>query len=332
MTDNAQGREVEQAWLRGLVQSGRFREALAHYFQSTDSTGSATPQSRLLAAQAAARIGEFEVSARLTALARLAFENAKDVDGLLEATNLLGAIAFERGKIRDAEKHFEAVAELAERHGRARFTARGANNLGDIASLRGEPGIACGFYQRGLEVFEMLGDTRGIAEACHHLALELFRAGAGAAAQEANHRAVESAEQVGEAGLIALTLLGRAELRIEVGALEQAREDIQRAERLAGDEGNESHRLEAERLSAMIALRSGDPNEAHRRAARVHARAAEAQFALLAAEARSLAALALKAQGRHTEAVASRDVATVALRALGASGHLARLSGDWESI
>jgi tetratricopeptide (TPR) repeat protein len=251
---------------------------------------------------------------------------------LLEATSLLGAIAFGRGKIKDAEKHFAAVADLAERHGRARFTARGATNLGNIASLRGEPEIARGFYQRGLEVFEMLGDARGIAETCHDLALELYKAGALALAREANQRAVERAEQVGEAGLIALTLLGRAELRIESGALEDAREDIERAERLAWDEGNQPHRLEGERLLAVIALRSGDPAEAYRLAALVHARAAEAQFAVLAAEARSLAALALKALGRHTEAVASRDVATVALRSLGASGHLARLSRDWESI
>jgi tetratricopeptide (TPR) repeat protein len=332
MTRYAQGREVEYAPLQGLVQSGRFREALAHYFRSADSTGSATPQSRLLAAQAAARIGEFEVSARLAASARAAFESADDVDGLLEATSLLGAIAFGRGKIKDAEKHFAAVADLAERHGRARFTARGATNLGNIASLRGEPEIARGFYQRGLEVFEMLGDARGIAETCHDLALELYKAGALALARQANQRAVERAEQVGEAGLIALTLLGRAELRIESGALEDAREDIERAERLAWDEGNQPHRLEGERLLAVIALRSGDPAEAYRLAALVHARAAEAQFAVLAAEARSLAALALKALGRHTEAVASRVVASVALRSLGASGHLARLSRDWESI
>ena len=332
MTQHAQGLDIEHAPLRGLVQSGRFREALAHYFESADSTGTTTPQSRLLAAQAAARIGEFEVSARLTASARAAFETADDVDGLLEATNLLGAIAFERGKIRDADTHFTAVADLAERHGRARFTARGANNLGNVAGLRGEPGIACGFYQRALEVFEMLGDTRGLAETCHNLALELHKAGAQVAAREANQRAVESAELVGESGLMALTLLGRAELRIECGALEDAREDILRAERLAWDEGHEPHRLEAERLLAVIALRSGDPAEAHRRAALVLARAAEAQLAVLAAEARSLAALALKALGRHTEAVASRDVATVALRTLGASGHLARLSRDWESI
>ena len=332
MTYRGQGEEVEQVSLRGLVESGRFREALAHYFQSTDSTGSTTAHSRLLAAQAAARIGEFEVSARLTASARVEFENAQDADGLLEATELLGVIALERGKIKDADKHFTDVAELAERHGQARFTARGAIHLGSIASLRGEPGIACGFFQRGLEVYETLGDLRGIAEACHKLALELHRAGAAAAAREANQRAVESAEETGESGLIALTMLGRAELRLEVGALEAAREDLERAERLAWEDGNEPQRLDAERLFAMIALRSGNPAEAHRRSALVYTRATEAQFALLSAEARSLAALALKAMGWHTEAVASRDLATVALRALGASGHLARLSKDWESI
>jgi len=64
----------------------------------------------------------------------------------------------------------------------------------------------------------------------------------------------------------------------------------------------------------------------------VQSRASEAQFALLAAEGRSLAALALKALGRHTEAVGAREAATVAFKTLGATGHLTRLAREWESI
>lgn len=332
MTSSSHSLGGNQRPLRSLIDAGRFREALSQYFRSTDSAGSATPHCRLLVAQAAARIGEFEVSARLTTSARQEFEIADDVDGVLESSNLLGAIAFERGKIKDAEKHFTTVATLAEARGRARFTARSANNLGSVASLRGNPVPACAHYQRALEVYETVGDMRGIAETCHNLSLGLRESGALAAALESSLRAVQSAEQVGDPGLIALTLLGRAELSIESSSYEDALEDIRRAELLAWAEGNEPHRLEAERLSALIALRRGDAAEAHRRASLVQARASEAQFALLAAKGRSLAALALKALGRHTEAVGAREAATVALRSLGATGHLARLAKDWDGI
>lgn len=332
MSPTWQGRARNQRPLRSLVDAGRFREALSHYFQSTDSTGSATPQCRLLAAQAAARIGEFEVSARLTASAREEFETADDIDGLLESSNLLGAIAFERGKIKDAEKHFTTVAMLAETHGRARYAARSANNLGSVANLRGNPVPACALHQRALQVYETVGDTRGIAETCHNLSLGLRESGALDAARHSSLRAVANAEQIGDPGLIALTLLGRAEVHIASGSYQDARDDIHRAELLAWAEGNEPHRLEAERLSALVALRLGDAAEAYRRASQVQARASEAQFALLAAAGRSLAALALKALGRHTEAVGAREAATVALRTLGATGQLARLARDWESM
>lgn len=314
------------------MEAGRFREALSHYFESSDSTGKTTPQIRMLAAQAAARLGEFEVSARLTASARQEFEIADDVDGILESSNLLGAIAFERGRIRDAERHFTAVATLAETHGRARFAARSANNLGSIASLRGNSVPACALHQRALGVYEAIGDMRGIAETCHNMALGLRESGALDRAWESSGRAVECAEQVGDPGLIALTLLGRAELSIESASYDEAMGDIERAELLAWAEGNEPHRLEAARLSALVALRRGNAEEAYRGASLVQARASEAQFALLAAEGRSLAALALKALGRHTEAVGAREAATVAFRTLGATAHLARLSREWESI
>lgn len=332
MTSYSQGRTGSQRPLRNLVDTGRFREALSQYFQSTERAGSATPQCRLLAAQAAARIGEFEVSARLATAAQAEFERLQDLEGLLEATNLLGAIAFERGRIRDAERHFSAVATLAEGQGKPHFVARSANNLGGVAALRGDHRRAASFYQRALDVCEECGETRGMAEACHHLAVVLRESGRPAEAAEYANRAIETAERVGESGLIALTLLGRAALWIASIDYDRALEDIHRAELLAWAEGNEPHRLEAERLYALMALRRDDPVEAHRRAAVVQIRAAEAQLALLSADARSVAALALKALGRHTEAVAAHEAVTVAFRSLGATGRLERLAREWDSI
>jgi tetratricopeptide (TPR) repeat protein len=321
----------DQPALRVLVASGRYREALTQYFAAADAAGGwSTPQCRLLAAQAAARIGEFEVSSRLAASARAAFEAGHDIDGVLESHNLLGALAFERGRMREAEQHFSAVAAQAEQHGRGQHLARSANNLGSIEGLRGETAKARTWYERALLAYEGEGCQRGMAETSHNLALVLRESGALAEARGPSLRAVELAEQVGEAGLIALTLLGRAELRIECGSCDDALEDIQRAEQLAWQEGNEPHRLEAERLYALIAFRQGQSEEALRRAALLCQRATEAQFAHLAAEARALVALALKALGRHTEAVAAQENATVSLRALGATARIARLEREWK--
>lgn len=314
------------------MDSGRFREALALYFASAEAGEIATPGSRLLAAEAAARIGEFEVSARLARGARSSFESVGDTDGVLDCSNLLGAIAFDRGRIREAETCFLAVDELAGTRHRSRYAARSANNLGGIASLRGDVSRAILLYGKALATYEELGDPGGIAEASHNIALAYAEAGNVAAAHLASSRSVVGAEALGNPGLLALALLGRAELRIRSSALDEAAEDIHRAALLAWAEGTEPQRLEAERLGATICFIRGDAAEAHRRAMIVFTRAAEAQLGVLAAEARTLVALTLKAQGRHTEAVAARESATVALRSLGAASRLARFEQEWTSI
>ena len=332
MTAYSQGRAESQLPLQSLVDAGRFREALTQYFQLTDAGASSTPHCRMLAAQAAARIGEFEVSARLSSGAHADFEHAHDIDGMLESSFLMGTIAFERGKIREAERLFAVVAQQAEGAGKPRFVARSALALGNVAGLRGDHDRAGSLHQRALDVYEQVDDVRGIAEACHALSVSLREAGLDTEAGGYALRAVEWAERTGESGLVAMALLGRAALKIDAAEYDCALEDIHRAELLAWSEGNEPQRLEAERLTALVALLRGDPADAHRRASRVYLRAAEAQFALLAADSRSLAAQALKVLGRHTEAVAAREAATVAFRALGATGRLARLTQGWESI
>jgi tetratricopeptide (TPR) repeat protein len=286
----------------------------------------------MLAAQAAARIGEFEVSTRLTNAALADFEHLQDFDGMLESSHLLGAIAFERGRIREAERRFLAVAHLAEGAGKPGYVARSALALGRVSHLRGEYNRAASLHQRALDVSEQIDDVRGIAEACHLLGTSLREAGDGAEAGGYAMRAVEAAERAGAPGLLAMTLLGRAALKLAWDEFDCALEDIHRAELLAWSEGNEPHRLEAERLTALIALRRGDPVEAHRRACRVCVRAADAQLALLAADARAIVSQALKAMGRHTEAVAAREAATVAFRSLGAAGRMAHLAKAWESL
>ncbi|HEX7023746.1 MAG TPA: tetratricopeptide repeat protein [Gemmatimonadales bacterium] len=328
MASSLQIRSGISRQLRTLVDSGRFREALSLYLETCE-TETPSPECRLLAGKAAARLGEFEVSGRLARSARDSFMSDCDPEGILDATNLLGVIALERGKVRDAEAHFAAMASLAETKGRPGFIARSAQNLGHIALLRGDVERARELYQQALAAFQSGGDGRGTAETEHYLAIVLHETGQTGPALAASERAIEAAEHRGEAGLLAMTLLGRAALLVAEGRFRDAEADIERAQLLSWAEGSRRHRLQAERLTALIELRRGEPGAAYRRAAMVQARATESQYAVLAADARSLAALALLADGRHTEAMAARDAATVALRTLGATGRLERFEREW---
>jgi tetratricopeptide (TPR) repeat protein len=315
--------------LRDLVNAFRFREALSLFLEWCEQSVELTPVSQLLAAHAASRIGEFELAGTLATTAEPEFRASGDSDGVLDCANLLGAVAFERGHIEDAEAHFRSVLQMAEAADCARFTARSANNLAVIAHLRGQREHACALYQKALEAYHQIDDERGIIETRHNLAFSYREAGRTEEALLACTRAVDAAERLGAGGLIALTLLGRAELLIECDALDRATADIDRAQLLAWLEGNGPHVLESERLRALLALRRGQPAHAHLCAVEVRTRASHSGCALIAAESAAIAALALKAERRLPEAAAANDLAVASLVALGASGRLENHARAW---
>jgi tetratricopeptide (TPR) repeat protein len=315
--------------LRYLIESARFREGLALFMEWIESGETPSPEVQVLAAQAASRIGAFELGRELAQSAQEAFQSIGNDDGVMECTNLLGALAFERGSIDDAEVQFRRVLDIAEGAQHHRFTARGANNLGNIAHLRGEPEYAGYLYEKALQAYHRAEDRRGIAETWHNLALAHRGTKTSDEALASAGRAIDAAEQLGQNGLLALTLLGRAEVFIEREALDAAVADIDRALVLAWMEGTEPVVLEAERLRAIITLRLGCPDGAHHRAELIRSRATQAGCALIAAEAASVSALALKADRRLPEANAAHDLAKASLRALGATALLARHEREW---
>jgi hypothetical protein len=250
---------------------------------------------------------------------------------VLECLNLLGAIAFERGCIDDAEARFRTVLDLAEETGHHRFAARSANNLANIAHMRDQREYANALYEKALVSYYRAEDERGIVETRHNLLLSRRGTLLPEDALLASCASVETAERLGVSGLIALTLLGRAELLIEGEAYQDAAKDIDRAQMLAWMEGNEPHVLESERLRALLALRCGMPDKAHACAELIRSRASATGCALIAAEAASISALALKVEQRLPEATAANDLAIASFRALGASGLLETHRRAWEA-
>ncbi len=318
--------------LRDLIDACRFRDALTLFLEYWEVSSELSPLSHLLAAHAASRKGEFELAHTLGARAQRDFRAIGDEGGIADCASLLGAVAFERGNIDEAEAQFHSVLQIAKDSGCARQKARGANNLAIIAHLRGKLDRAILLYEEALDAYREVPDERGIIETRHNLVLCQRDSGR---CDEALHdctRAVEAAERLGVGGLIALTLLGRAELSIECGVLDQAAHDIERAQILAWLEGNEPHVLESERLRALLALRHGEADQAHRHAELIWARASCSGCALIAAESAAISALALKSGRRLSEAAVANDLAVASLMALGAAGRLESHARAWRSL
>ena len=293
--------------------ASRFREALSLFLEWCERSVELAPVSQLLAAHSALRLGEFQLAGTLAAAVQPELYAIGDQDCLLDC----------------AEIQFRSVLQMAEGAGCARFIARSANNLAVIAHMRGHPRHAAALYQKALTAYHQIEDQRGIIETRYNLALSRRETGRAAATLSACTRVVDAAERFGAGGLIALTLLGRAELLIECDALEQAAADIDRARLLAWLEGNEPHVLESERLQALLALRRGQPAHAYRHAELVRSRASHSGCALIAAESAALAALALKADRRLPEAAVANDLAVASLVALGATARLENHARAW---
>src|ERR1043166_4722782 len=133
--------------LRLLVAAGRYREAGA-VFLGGEAPPCRGPGSQLLAAQASARVGEFALARRLAGGAREGFRVEGGHGEVLEATNLLGAVAFEEGDVAEAEACFGEVLTAAREQGLHLLVARSANNLATVAPLRGREIVGAPGHQQ----------------------------------------------------------------------------------------------------------------------------------------------------------------------------------------
>lgn len=300
--------------LRQLVEAGRFREALDAHRRTED------PEAELLAATAATRLGELSRGITLAEAALERFRVRADADGRMRALNLLGVIAFENGRLEDAERCLAEALELARLLDDTRMTANASNNLASVAHLRNRTDAALSLYRSALLSYQRLGDRRGTAQTYHNLGLAFRQQHDWSEADAAALQAVRHAEAVGEASLKALAAMGRAEIHIAQGALDLARPELDRAERLAQEAGDEVGLAELGRLRALCALREGNAEVAAVLALAVRDAARRLGILQLQAEALAAAALAFHRLGRPAEAAAHRDEALGLFGRLGASG------------
>ena len=325
------GSGPDSAVLQPLHDAGRYREVMERFLALDGALGrGGDPQALYLAASAAARLGQLEHAATWSERALEGFLERQDERGALRATNLMGAVDFECGRMDRAELRFGNARRLARRTGDLLMIARTTNNLANIAHLRGRMEQALRLYRTALTAFEAAGDCRGAAETLHNLALRFHQLGALRDASHAADQAVLRAERCERPALLALCLAGAAEIAIERQEYVAAQEKLDWSEALARTGDDVLLVLEIRRLRMLLALETGHVERAERGSAEVAREALELGSALVAAEATAVRSLALKALKRPEDAASQRASALEAFQRLGATDLMERFELDWE--
>ncbi|HEY7682327.1 MAG TPA: tetratricopeptide repeat protein [Gemmatimonadales bacterium] len=314
--------------LRHLVESGRFEQALYLFDRVWGSGDQADAEVALLGATAATRLGRLELGASRAELARTRFQAAGERHGFLRATNLLGAIAFEAGRLEDAERWFQETLRLAREAENTVMVARASNNLASVAHLRGRPDIALAMYRLALQEYQRAGDLKGIAETYVNIGTAFRQAARWRDAADVEAQAVHHAESLADPVLRLQTLIGRTETELDRADLEQARAELAEAEAYADQLHDEQARIECHRLRSLLALKEGDFLQAAREAEAALEGARATQVPLLQVECLLASAKALRALGRSGEALERRAEAVALVKNLGAGSFL----DDLESI
>lgn len=309
--------------IRVLLAEGRFKDAL-DAFRSIEG-GSVPPDVQLMAATAATRLGELGLAAALAEGSLERFRARADDDGRMRAQNLLGVIEFERGDLERSRQCFTDALGLARALKDTLMTARACNNLASIADLQGDAPGALTLYRSALLSYQRLGDRRGTAEAYHNLGIVFRQMGEWRDAESAANQAVRHAESLVERSLLGIAVMGRAEIGIQRGELDLARQQLTWAGSLATESRDELGMIEVELLGAQLALAEEQWELAVGKAESARQAAIAARAAVLQAQCAAVAARALKTLGRSALAEERRAEATRLFQSQGATRRLKEL-------
>lgn len=314
--------------LRSLLAGGKFQEAFDRFLEG-DSALVREPEVSLLAATAATRLGRYSEGVTLAEGALAQFRARGDRDGRMRSINLLGAIAWERGQLTDAESAWGDALELARELDDSLMAARASNNLASLAQLGERPEQALSLYRSALISYQRLGDRRGMAETHHNLGLVFRQLGRPLDARVTVEQAVRLAEATEDESLRALALTGQAELHLQLGEVARARQDATVAQQLAETSGDDVGAAEAGRLRALVGLAEGDLELALAAAESARSTAARHGSALLQGESAAAAARVLRALGRMEEAEKLRTEARGLFEQLGAVNWIREFDEAW---
>jgi putative nucleotidyltransferase with HDIG domain len=222
---------------------------------------------------------------------------------LASGLNLAATVHQSAGRLAVAEAMYLEAADIAEAAGHSRLAVMIEQNLGTIASVRGDSGAALHRYGRALERYEQTGDGQGVAWVLNNIGMVRTDLRDWVAAAQAFERAMLIARSRGDTELLGTVQLNRADLYLQLDHFDDARACIDQAFELFGRLGSRAGLGESYKLYGSLFRASGKLQLADAHLATVTELAAAAEFLLLEAEARVEHALVYLDLGRNTDAL-----------------------------
>jgi len=300
---------------------GRWTEALASVASAIDLARAAEDHATL--AEALRRFavlhqqqGESEAARTYARQSHAVAEAAGNADLAAEALNTLAGVAFEAGDLEEASRTYARARDAGA--GNAHLLTRIDQNLGNIASIRGERPAAELHYLRALAGYEEAGDSRMAAQVHHNLGMLEADRERWETAHRHYSRASYLAALVGDVHLEALCALNRAELHLALEQYDEARQLAERALATFDRTNSVADKPDAYRVLGMVFHATGLPTLAESRLRTAIISATAIGSRLTEAEAwRALAELQAD-QGQVMEARASLARAKLLFQGLGA--------------
>ncbi|MCC7054685.1 MAG: tetratricopeptide repeat protein [Gemmatimonadaceae bacterium] len=239
----------------------------------------------VLLADACLWTGDPQAASRWLATAIPLLSRAGDRPAVRRSINMQGAAAFALGSLETAADRFDQALGMALTDDDTLLTARATNNLGLIQALRGNAEQAIAAYQRAIMTYQRLGNARGLAESWHNLAISCRTRGELDAAEDAERRAIEYANEAGNPRLAAMAQVGRAEISLRRGDHAWARATASRAAAVFAGVPDYLLQADALRVRADACDRMGLTGEADEAIAGAHALALAHEHRLQEAQA-----------------------------------------------
>ncbi|HEX6307571.1 MAG TPA: HD domain-containing phosphohydrolase [Longimicrobiales bacterium] len=164
----------------------------------------------------------YEASLAIAECAALPFQMASALNGL-------GILVQFQGAPDLAESYYTRGRSYATQAKDERIAAIIDQNLGTLASIRGNMELAIASYESALERFRRLDDTSSVISSLNNLGMAQRELGDWTSAERCFDEAFELGNELRDAVLIGNIELNRAELGLRRGAYDEARESCDRA-------------------------------------------------------------------------------------------------------
>ncbi|WP_376695701.1 tetratricopeptide repeat protein [Wenzhouxiangella sp. EGI_FJ10305] len=178
--------------------------------------------------------------------------------------NALGMAGIEQGLLSEASGYFQRAMSLARSSGNALRAAGVQVNAGTLLARQSRWQEADALWRRAIEVFEQIGDRRGVATCLGNLAASASSRGLNERARELNERALEHFRTLGLDGDRARTAFNLALLASRSGRLEDAETMLAEAQAAYRDQGDPELMLHVGAYRVEQRVLAGAVDEARR--------------------------------------------------------------------